>query len=986
MDSMWNSLGLRAVLGSGMLFLLAACGDGFVEPSAEFGTPGQEETVPAAAVAQSMVTPDLVSGNPSCTDLGYSAGYKWDEGFDNTPPENGVAYPLVPTPTGAWTFTGDAEPFPGHSITFTNVTSTSFDWSSTAPVEAVIVKGGANAHVYHYDPAATSDAGLVSPLNPNNQPAAVSHVEFCIDVPPFQPLQVSKVADASYERTVEWDLEKSVDPTELHGEAGESAGDVEWTVTASKEENSGAFLVEGYITIVNPNDVAVDFSIADVLDDGTEATVTCPGTGDHTGTVPANDQVACAYTAEPENTDAGSNTATVTSLTDGIAGGEASVDFSWIETLIGDDEVTLDDPRFEYEEEISSTTTEIFPESFACPADPTLYEDGTYTFTEKNTATLTGENTDLEADASVEVTCTLPALGVSKTADGSFDLEVEWELEKSVDVESHTGLAGEDAGSSTWTVTATKGGTPANFEVSGTITVTNPSSFARDFSLADELDDGTVANIVCPVSGDATGTVPAASNGTPGSVTCDYTATPANADATENEVTLTSAGNDAQTATADVEWTATETGDSSAILADDRFDFEETISSTTTETFPETFTCPADPALYEDGSYTFQVPNLATLTGDETDLSDNASVEVTCTLPALGVSKTADGSFDRTVEWTLEKSVDQDTFSGGAGESFDAIWTVVATKSTDDGNFGVSGTITVTNPSSFARDFSLADQLDDGTVASITCPGTDDHTGTVPGAEEGEDGSLSCTYEAFPADAGAEENTVTLSSEGRADETAKADIEWTANVTGDDETTLADDRFEYSELISGSSTVTFPETFTCPIDPEAYAEGIVEFTEVNEATLTGPNTNLDADASVQVTCLPPESETAWAANGDEPGSLRYVERGNWATYVDLQDGESRTVSLFAGQTRLAGSVTFTVEGDQVRISLELGQGWFFDPTESIHIQDYAEAPAGNPAPGRFEFRATSEDGTTAEALVPLNAFYGVHAVVFGPPN
>jgi hypothetical protein len=117
-------------------------------------------------------------------------------------------------------------------------------------------------------------------------------------------------------------------------------------------------------------------------------------------------------------------------------------------------------------------------------------------------------------------------------------------------------------------------------------------------------------------------------------------------------------------------------------------------------------------------------------------------------------------------------------------------------------------------------------------------------------------------------------------------------------------------------------------------------------------------------------------ETAWAANGNAPGSLRYTNRGNWATYVAYAE---KTVNVYAGQNILAGTATFgpNVDG-MVKITIALDGATFDeDAGESLKIQDYAKAPSGNPAPGLFahKFSAT---GTAAEVWVPANHFYGVH--------
>lgn len=53
-----------------------------------------------------------------------------------------------------------------------------FDWSSTYPIDAVIVKAGNAANVYQYDPSINSDTALLAP-----ESKGISHVTFCWKTP-----------------------------------------------------------------------------------------------------------------------------------------------------------------------------------------------------------------------------------------------------------------------------------------------------------------------------------------------------------------------------------------------------------------------------------------------------------------------------------------------------------------------------------------------------------------------------------------------------------------------------------------------------------------------------------------------------------------------------------------------------------------------------------------------------------------------------------
>jgi hypothetical protein len=122
--------------------------------AAALALPGAAQAVPAGS-------PIVVADNPTCASL-----------------------------NPAWTETkqdhGKGGPFDANGLTGTvTVDGTSLDWTASAGVDAVIVKGGDNANVYVYTPEAQSGSGLTPPINANTgTPFGISHVSFCHDVDP----------------------------------------------------------------------------------------------------------------------------------------------------------------------------------------------------------------------------------------------------------------------------------------------------------------------------------------------------------------------------------------------------------------------------------------------------------------------------------------------------------------------------------------------------------------------------------------------------------------------------------------------------------------------------------------------------------------------------------------------------------------------------------------------------------------------------------
>jgi LPXTG-motif cell wall-anchored protein len=124
-------------------------------------------------VIAASVTPRLVAGNPTCSDVGY---YDLEHKID--PPTPG-SYPI-----GSGMFS------------WTTSDGVYFDWTSNIAIDAVICKGGPlGAYVYDYNPASKGDNGLYCPNTPTGNPAGISHITVCFDdsneVPEFTAIGAS---------------------------------------------------------------------------------------------------------------------------------------------------------------------------------------------------------------------------------------------------------------------------------------------------------------------------------------------------------------------------------------------------------------------------------------------------------------------------------------------------------------------------------------------------------------------------------------------------------------------------------------------------------------------------------------------------------------------------------------------------------------------------------------------------------------------------
>jgi hypothetical protein len=439
-----------------------------------------------APAAASHVTPTVISGNPSCTDLGYDFGYK-------PQPE--------PPPSGTYSFPGD----PINTVTI-NSDGTYFDWSSTLGIDAVIVKGGSNANVYAYDPPAESfgDTGLHSPINPNNgSPYAISHIEFCYDY----EVDVSKTAETTFTRTYEWDITKDFD-----GEYWMFAGDSTthgYKVSVTKTGYTDSdWAVNGTITIENntPFDATIT-GVSDAISGFGAVAVDCGVTFPHI--LAAGGTLECSYSTPLPDGSSRTNTATVTT-TGTVGGDEATADvvFGGPTTEVNK-EINVSDTNGMSWGPVSNDTSWTYNKTFTCSDNPADYTSGYYMFTKDNTATI--DETGQSDDASITVHCYAPV--VSKDAETSFTRTYEWDITKDPDGE-YWMFAG-DSTTQGYDIEVTKTGyTDSDWAVAGTITVQNPNpEAAMTVSLADVVSPDIAATLDCGGSL----MVPAG-----GSATCDY--------------------------------------------------------------------------------------------------------------------------------------------------------------------------------------------------------------------------------------------------------------------------------------------------------------------------------------------------------------------------------------------------------------------------------------------------------------------------------
>lgn len=719
----------------------------------------------------SGVQPSVLTGNASCADAGYGFGFK----IDNSP--NGTF--TFTSPPGS--LTGGAPSDSANSVTISNSDGFYFDWSSTLPIDAVIVKGGPNSDLFEYSPEDDSDSDLHSPINASNgQLYGISHIEFCYDY----EVSVTKTANTTFTRTWSWTVQKSVTPATWDLFRGDS-GTSRYTVTLTKTGyTDSAWAVSGTISIYNPAPAAVLITgITDTVSPSINATVTCPAWA-----VLSQSTLVCTYSSSLPDGSNRTNTAVVTTGAPGyIGGGQDSADVIFGDpTTTVNGTVSVSDTYAGSLGSFSDSGSTTYDRAFTCDGD-----SGTH----GNTATIV--ETGQTASASVTVNC--HALQVTKDAQTSLTRTWNWTISKGASPDVHHLFAGTNANSS-YTVSVDKiGYTDSNWAVNGNISVYNPAPMAATINgVSDAVSGVGAASVNCGVSFPY-------SLAAGGTLNCTYSLALPDASSRTNTATATlqnysyshlgaatPGGTTNFTGSANVNFSSpTITEVNAEIHVQDVFDggaVDPLGTATDDKTFPSyprNFACSSDPAAYTGGHYQYTKPNTASIV--ETGQYADESITVHCYAPV--VSKDAHTSLTRQYAWSIDKSADQTALTLSIGQQYLVNYSVtVDVTGFTDSNWAVSGTITVTNPHpSAAMAVSLSDTISPSINAVLDCGGTLN----VPA-----NGSATCGYSASLPNANTRTNTVTVTFNS-INFTATAEVNFSSPTVNevDECITVTDDQY-----------------------------------------------------------------------------------------------------------------------------------------------------------------------------------------------
>jgi hypothetical protein len=552
--------------------------------------------------------------------------------------------------------------------------------------------------------------------------------------------------------------------------------------------------------------------------------------------------------------------------------------------------------------------------------------------------TLTGlpptlEDRDWDVTAGFEEWRTrfLPVVNVEKTANPSLTRSYDWTLDKQVSIDDGATWVDDDSvdlfvGDSQdylWRLVADRSnGTDSSQQVSGTITITNPTGpggvitepiTATIKSLSDVLTlDGTPQDVtpVCPVSfpyeldaGD--------------SIVCTYSVPVTETDDGENVATAiveSDLGDLEYSGSADVDWSLATVNevDESATFSDPEVpdaDGQTILDDGTFTSSTQNFECGVDTLI----------SNTATLTEDDSGTihNDTSTLDVDC--HELTVEKDATTSFDTAYDWTLDKQVsiddgatwmDDEATDLFIGDSQDYLWRLVATRLDPvSSGWAVAGTITITNTTPIdATGVAVSDVLSISGAADVDCDPVAAGNQTIVDVA-GNGGTAECTYTKSLGAATDQTNTATATLFGH-DVTGQAAVDFsTATVTETDETaTLSDPEVLLSDegLLDSGTFTGSTQNYECGED--TLISNTADLTEDDTSTVRTDTATLDVDCH-ELT-VEKDANTSYTTSYDWTLD-KQVSIDDGATWVDsatvdINQGESQDYLWRLVATRLDG--------------------------------------------------------------------------------
>lgn len=354
----------------------------------------------------------------------------------------------------------------------------------------------------------------------------------------------------------------------------------------------------------------------------------------------------------------------------------------------------------------------------------------------------------------------------------------------------------------------------------------------------------------------------------------------------------------------------------------------------------------------------------------------------------LAVVKTADGTFDRDHDWSIEKSADQTLLQLPADGSGDATitWTIDVTyDGATDSNHAVTGSIEITNGESLFD--ARIDSVDDS-LGTVDCGVTFPHT-LAP------DAILNCDY-SLDADGTETENTVTVDGEyveiggdGSNDEafsesdtaTIAFEIGTETNATVNvDDLSSEFGAQDFGSLNAADLVVDEVTSFTYSEDFTYEGVGnCEELTIDNTATVSsedGLSETADETVVVETECLIFQGETA---TGDGlPWSNVNSKVKTWFEFSPFEETDGDIVT--GRNLTDIGDFEYTdLVGPTSELCFALDDPWVFaDASGNVKIEPLDEEPEKYLQPGQFSHHFTLSGDSGCVEVPDASYGYAIH--------
>lgn len=223
----------------------------------------------------------------------------------------------------------------------------------------------------------------------------------------------------------------------------------------------------------------------------------------------------------------------------------------------------------------------------------------------------------------------------------------------------------------------------------------------------------------------------------------------------------------------------------------------------------------------------------------------------------LRVNKTAQGLFDRLVEWLIEKQASPSNVSALAGQGANTTYTVTLTRHEEDAHWRVIGTITVENPSPLGVNVTVSDTLSPAQPSAetfINCPNG--------GAIEPY-GTIECSYFVLDlVDTSPVLNVALVTATGGVGigtATAPVTFGYSGITTGDPDVLYLEDHVDDQEPVflgtfNESTSFNYTTEYGCPADPGAYGPDGKLLAAIVNYVLDANDSSVNANSTVLLEC------------------------------------------------------------------------------------------------------------------------------------